>query len=283
MHESVAMSPLYLAHPVSPARRGPSEAAAPRPPAHGWNDEPSGLAERMAARHGGRLCNVQVTGPFGEPQRTCYAFIEAGDDSAPGVPLAVIETSAAAGRSLAAPGWQRPLAAGSYGVGELIRAALNHGARRIVLDCDDSAGIDGGAGMLQALGARLLDRRGGPIGHGAAELARLARLDPSRLDLRLARVRLQAAVDWSLCLLGDAGVVETNGQHFDGDEAQWLQAAFERYALALFDATGVEVAALPGGGAACGIGAAAAALLGARLVPRDVWTGTRRALPPTLL
>jgi glycerate 2-kinase len=269
MQETLDRRPLRLAHPAPAAKViALPEAAPPRAAALGWIDDARGQAERLAARHGGCMRGVLVTGALGETQRATYAWIESGDDSAPGLPLAVVETSAAAGRALAAPGWERPLAASSYGVGELIRAALNDGARRILLDCDDSAGVDGGAGMAQALGARLLDRRGCPIGHGAAELGRLARIDLSHLDPRLAHVRLQAAVDWSAVLLGRGGVVEGAAEN-NADDTAWLTATFERYALQVYAATGIEVAALPGGGAAGGIGAAAAALLGARLVPRS--------------
>jgi glycerate 2-kinase len=271
MHETVAPTPLCAAHAAAADWLALEETADRRSPAQGWNDEPGGLAERMAARHGGRTYSVLVTGPLGEVQRAMYVFLEFGDDAVPGVPLAVIEASSALGRTGSATGWPRLVGASSYGLGELIRAALNGGAQRILLDCDDSAALDGGAGMAQALGARLLDRRGWPIGHGAVELGRLARIDLSRLDPRLARVRMQAAVDWSLTLLGPSGVVDAQRGRFGADEAASLTAALERYALRLFDATGVEVANLPGGGSAGGAAAAAGALLGARLVPRGHW------------
>jgi glycerate 2-kinase len=271
MHETAAPIPPCAAQAAAADWLALEETADRRSPAQGWNDEPGGLAERMAARHGGRTYSVLVTGPLGEVQRAMYVFLEFGDDAVPGVPLAVIEASSALGRTGSATGWPRLVGASSYGLGELIRAALNGGAQRILLDCDDSVGLDGGAGMAQALGARLLDRRGWPIDHGPAELGRLARIDLSRLDPRLARVRMQAAVDWSLTLLGASGVVDAQRGRFGADAAASLTAALERYALRLFDATGVEVANLPGGGSAGGAAASAGALLGARLVPRGHW------------
>jgi glycerate 2-kinase len=228
---------------------------APRPPTPGWRDEPLGLAQRLAGLYGGCMHRLTVTGPLGEPCRSAYAFFEAGLASSLGRSAAVIDVSAAAGFGTRDARMHSPLA-GSYGVGQLIRAAFDAGARHLVLDCDDSLGRDGGAGMLQALGALLLDAKGWPIGSGAAELKRLARIDPTRLDPRLRRTLFEAAVDWHALLLGP---------QIDGPGG----AGLGRFAHAVFEASAIEVADLPGGGSAGGVAAGAKAFLGARLVPRE--------------
>jgi glycerate kinase len=158
----------------------------------------------------------------------------------------------------------------SRGVGELIRAALDAGALHILLGCGDSGINDGGAGMAQALGARLLDARGVQIGDGGGELMRIAHIDIGALDPRLCRVRLDAAVNWHNALLGPRGVARVFGPQKGAtpEQVERLEAGLENYAARIQEATGVDVARLPGSGASGGLGAGFAGLLGGTLHPR---------------
>lgn len=165
---------------------------------------------------------------------------------------------------------RNPCLTTSYGVGELVHAALDRGARRILLGCGDSGINDGGAGMAEALGIRLLDADGSPLPRGGAALARLASIDMTGRDRRLDRVRIDAAVNWHNLLLGERGVARVFGPQKGATPAQVevLAGAMETYAVAIRHATGVDVGAAPGAGASGGLGAAILGLAGGRLHPR---------------
>jgi glycerate kinase len=218
----------------------------------------------VAATHG-RLEQVTVTGPVGAPVRAPIGFLGGG-----GPKTAVIEIAAAAGLRLVPRDRRDPSLTSSYGVGELIRLALDAGAERILVGCGDSGVNDGGAGMAEALGIRLLAADGAPVGRGGAALARLARIDLSTGDPRLRRVRIEAAVNWHNVLLGERGVTRIYGPQKGATPEQIvsIEAALTTYAAGLRAATGIDVTTLAGGGASGGIGAGLHALLGATLRPR---------------
>jgi glycerate kinase len=228
-------------------------------------DGGEGFTEALVRATGGTTHGVRVTGPVGEPVDSFFGFL-----GGRACRTAVIEMAAAAGLRLVPRDRRNPMLTTSYGVGELIRAALDAGAERILLGCGDSGINDGGAGMAQALGARLLDEEGWPIGHGGSELSRLARIDLSRLDPRLKHVQLDAAVNWHNALLGERGVARVFGPQKGATPEQVvvLEGALVRYARQIADATGADVATLPGAGASGGLGAGVAGLLGGRLHPR---------------
>jgi len=203
---------------------------------------------------------LQVTGPLGEPVEAAYALRDG---------TALVEMAEASGLRHLPPGVFAPLTATTYGTGELLRAALDAGARSIVLGVGGSATTDGGAGMLVALGARLLDREGVPVGPGGGPLAELATADLTRLDPRLADTDVVLAGDVDNPLLGPKGAAAVYGPQ-KGASAQdvaALDAALGRYATVLAEAIGpaaATAAEAPGAGAAGGIGYAALAGLGAR-------------------
>lgn len=208
---------------------------------------------------------LRVTGPVGHPVDSFFGFLGGRARR-----TAVIEMAAAAGLRLVPRERRNPMLTTSQGVGELIRAALDAGAQRILLGCGDSGVNDGGSGMVQALGARLLDDQGLPIGPGGAELVRLARIDLSQLDPRLAGVQLDAAVNWHNQLLGERGVARVFGPQKGATPEQVvvLEGALERYARHVLAATGRDVGAMQGAGASGGLGAGFAGLLGGTLHPR---------------
>ncbi|MEV7080670.1 glycerate kinase [Streptomyces sp. NPDC093516] len=228
-------------------------------------DGGEGTARALAAATGGRIVTVPATGPVGETLATHYALLGSGD-------TAVVEMAAVAGLSLVPRDLRDPGATTTYGVGELIRAALDSGARRILIGCGDSGTSDGGAGALQALGARLLDERGRELARGGRELTRLRRVDATGLDPRLADAELLVACNPYNVLCGERGVARVFGPQKGATPAQVeeLSAALENWAFVLTrDAAvpGTELRTGPGTGASGGLGAGLAAL-GARLLPR---------------
>ena len=210
-----------------------------------------------ALRAGYLPLHARVSGPDGRPVDATVARDGAG---------AVVELATAAGLGqLAEPA---PLTATTFGVGELLRAALDGGARRIVLGIGGSATTDGGAGMLQALGVRLLDADGAELPPGGAALARLDRVDASGLDPRIRAAELVVASDVDNPLVGPTGAAAVFGPQKGAGPADVteLDAALTRYAAVLARDLGVDVADLPGAGGAGGTAAGALAVLGAEVV-----------------
>ncbi|GHH84882.1 glycerate kinase family protein [Streptomyces capitiformicae] len=233
-------------------------------------DGGEGTAAALAASTGGRLVALPATGPIGEPVGTHFALLGTGDTEDPGT--AVVEMAAVAGLSLVPRGLRDPGATTTYGVGELMRAALDTGVRRILVGCGDSGTSDGGAGALQALGARLLDADGYELPPGGRELTRLSRIDPAALDPRLKDVELLVACNPFNVLCGQRGVVRVFGPQKGATPAQVeeLSAALENWADVLtrdLAPVGTDLRHGPGTGASGGLGAGLAAL-GARLLPR---------------
>lgn len=228
-------------------------------------DGGEGFTKALVAITGGSLHELDVTGPLGEPVASHFGFLGGQSER-----TAVIEMAAAAGLRLVPRDRRNPCITTSYGVGELIRAALDAGARRILLGCGDSGINDGGAGMAAALGVKLLDSEGNPLAPGGAALASLASIDMSGRDARLAEVRIDAAVNWHNVLLGERGVARVFGPQKGAtpEQVELLAAAMETYAAAIQATTGIAVGAAPGAGASGGLGAAVMGLLGGALHPR---------------
>ncbi|MFF7874854.1 glycerate kinase [Streptomyces californicus] len=237
-------------------------------------DGGEGTAEALALASGGRLVRATATGPVGDPVPTHFALL--GD---PGALTAVVEMAAVAGLSLVPPDRRHPGATTTYGVGELIRAALDAGARRVLVGCGDSGTSDGGAGALQALGARLTDRHGRELRPGGGALHELEYIDPAGLDPRLTRTELLVACNPYNVLCGKRGVARVFGPQKGATpaEVELLSAGLERLAAILardvapaFTPPGrepLDLRTAPGTGASGGLGAGLAAV-GARLLPR---------------
>ena len=185
---------------------------------------------------------VEVTahGPTGEPVTTAFAARDG---------VAVVEMADVSGLALLMPDRLDALGASSYGTGEVVRAALDHGCREIVLGIGGSASTDGGAGMLQALGARLFSSEGRELGRGGAALADLARLELSGLHPALAETRVVVASDVDNPLLGPTGAAAVYGPQKGASEADvaTLDAALTRWADVV-EATVADRAAAAGGG-----------------------------------
>ncbi|KAH6661783.1 glycerate kinase [Plectosphaerella plurivora] len=233
-------------------------------------DGGEGFTRALVAATSGKLYPVTVTGPVGAPVESCFGILGTSSSKAPRT--AVIEMAAAAGLSLVPNHLRNPGLTTTFGVGELILAALDQGAERIVVGCGDSGTCDGGAGMLQALGARLLDHDGLPIPAcgGGESLTRLANIDLTKVDERVKKASIEVAVNWTNILCGPKGVARVFGAQkgSSAEQTERLSAAMDVLAVVagrfLCDA---KVGKAPGGGASGGLGTGLR-LVGAKLRPR---------------
>ena len=206
-----------------------------------------------------RIQRVRVAGPLG--RRRVARLGWTGRD------VAVVEMAEAAGLRLL--GSRRdPMRATSRGVGELISAALDGGAHRVVVGVGGSASTDGGAGILTALGVRLLDDHGRPVTPGGGALSTIARIDMSSVDRRLRRVEVDVAVDVRSPLAGREGAAYVFAEQKGADEAQvaQLDAGLRHLAELVERAAGAVGLSSHAGTGAAGGAAFALAALGARLV-----------------
>jgi glycerate kinase len=212
----------------------------------------SGEAERV---------EVEVTGPTGEPVAAAFAL---GSDGS-----AMVEMAEASGLRRLPGGVPAPRDATTYGTGELIAAALDRGAAKLVLGIGGSATTDGGTGMASALGARFLDGDGNPLAPGGGALMRLAHIETDGLDPRVAGVEVTVACDVDNPLVGQDGAAAVYGPQkgAEPDDVLLLDSALRRYARILQQDLGLDLANVPGAGAAGGLGAGAIAFLGAELKP----------------
>lgn len=228
-------------------------------------DGGEGSAKALASATGGELVPVVVRGPLGDPVPAHFALL-----GGPGPRTALVEMAAAAGLRLVPRDARDPGVTTTYGVGELIRAALDAGCERIIVGCGDSGTSDGGAGALRALGLRLLDSRGDEVDGGGAALRDVHTIDSAGLDPRLDKVKLVVAGNPHNVLCGASGVARVFGPQKGAspEQVESLAAAMDRWADLLCATFGADVRHVPGGGASGGLGAGLAAALGAELLPR---------------
>lgn len=224
-------------------------------------DGGEGTVDALLAATGGERRESPVRGPLGETVNAHWGWLE--DDTA------VIEMASASGLHLLTPAQRDARITSSFGTGELIRAALDAGARRIILGLGGSATNDGGSGLLRALGVCFLDAEGRELEEGGAALARLDRLDLDGLDARLAQVSVEVAADVDNPLCGPRGASAVFGPQKGANpqQVQELDAALRRFGELAARALGEDHAEYPGVGAAGGLGFAARAFLAARFRP----------------
>ncbi|MBI0393027.1 glycerate kinase [Thermoactinomyces sp. CICC 24226] len=223
-------------------------------------DGGEGTVRSMVDATGGEIRKETVTGPLGTEVEAFYGIT--GDRK-----MAVIEMAAASGIHLVPKEKRNPLVTTTKGTGELIRAALDQGVKRIVIGIGGSATNDGGAGMAQALGAKLLDKDGNPLGFGGGELSKLDSIDLSQLDPRLKEVHIEVACDVDHPLTGERGASAVFGPQKGAtpEMVAILDANLARYAQVVKETLGIDVDPIPGAGAAGGLGAGLVAFLGASL------------------
>ena len=220
-----------------------------------------GTVEAVVTAKGGRWQKTTVRGPLGAPVEAAWGTLD-GD-------TAVIEMAAASGLALVPESQRDPRITSTYGTGQLIAAALATGCRRIIVGMGGSATNDGGAGVAQALGARLLVDAGQELPPGGAALARLARIDVSGLEPSVQAARVVAATDVFNPLCGPQGASAVYGPQKGATPAmvRELDAALAHYAAVIERDLGVRVLDVAGAGAAGGLGAGLVVFLGAEILP----------------
>ena len=225
-------------------------------------DGGEGTLDAVLAATGGEVRQAQVTGPLGESVKARWGWLAEQR-------TAFVEMASASGLELVPKARREVLAATSRGTGELLRAALDEGAERLVLAIGGSATNDGGAGLLQALGVRLLDEHEKALAPGGAALAKLARIELTDLYPRLADVEVVIAADVDNPLCGPQGASHIFGPQKGASPAQvrQLDEALAHFAAITAATLGRDVKDQPGAGAAGGVGFAALAFLQATFRP----------------
>ncbi|MCT4715400.1 glycerate kinase [Enterobacteriaceae bacterium H18W14] len=223
-------------------------------------DGGEGTVEAMVAATEGSVVEIEVTGPLGKPVKAFYGLSGSGE-------CAFIEMAAASGLEQVPAAERNPLITTSWGTGELIRHALDGGVKHIIIGIGGSATNDGGIGMVQALGAKLLDEKGEQLGYGGGELKKLASVDISELDKRLRNCRIEVACDVTNPLTGDEGASAIFGPQKGAspEMVKQLDDALGHYAKIIARDLDIDVLTMAGGGAAGGMGAALYAFCGAEL------------------
>lgn len=225
-------------------------------------DGGEGTVEALVTATGGRIVPSPATDPLGSRIESFYGVLGDGE-------TAVIEMAAASGLSLVPDGMRNPMITTSYGAGELIRAALDAGYRKLILGIGGSATNDGGVGAMQALGVRFMDASGAEVGFGGGELHRVRRIDVSGMDPRISAARITVACDVRNPLTGPDGASAVFGQQKGATAAMVdaLDAGLRNLADVIRRDLSVDVDQVPGAGAAGGMGAACIAFLRADMRP----------------
>lgn len=223
-------------------------------------DGGEGLVQSIVDATQGEKFSTQVTAPLGNKISASWGMTGDGQS-------AVIEMAEASGLHLVPTDKRNPLISTSYGTGELISAALDKGLRRIILGIGGSATNDGGVGMLQALGAKFVDKTGKSLPFGGAALADLAQIDMSGLEPRLQETGIEVACDVDNPLCGEQGASAVFGTQKGATKAdiQRLDAALRHFAEQVQAQLGIDIQTPKGAGAAGGMGGGLMLLPQARL------------------
>lgn len=214
-------------------------------------DGGEGTTQSLVDATGGQIIHQVVTGPLGKPVTASIGIL--GDQPN----TAVIEMSSASGIQLVQQEERDPEVTTTYGTGELILACLDRGIRHIIIGLGGSATNDGGAGMAQALGVKLLDDEGRELPHGGGALARLARIDQSEADPRIEHLKIDIASDVKNPLCGPQGASHVFGKQKGGtpDVLKRLDANLTHYSTIIKRDVHRDIVDVPGSGAAGGLGA----------------------------
>lgn len=229
-------------------------------------DGGEGFTEGLVAATGGQIVTCEVTGPVGTAVKSHFGFL-GGDQSK----TAVIEMAAAAGLSLVPRDMRNPLHTTTFGVGQLIKLALDAGAEKILFGCGDSGTCDGGVGMAQALGVKFFDGAGYELPEqvGGLGLSKLSSVHTSGLDPRLQEVSIDVACNWHNVLCGPKGVARVFGPQKGANptEVEQLEGSMRNVGRVVSEKLGQDISVMPGSGASGGLGAGLM-LIGAKLHPR---------------
>lgn len=229
-------------------------------------DGGEGFAKTIVNIKDGELIYRKVTGPVGRKIKSHFGiFVENGKRTA------VIEMAAVSGLKLVPHNLRNPLKTTTYGVGELILAALDLGVDNLLIGCGDSGTSDGGAGMAQALGVQFLDEKQQVVDiQGGKDLMSVDAIVTDQIDKRLQDVSINVACNWKNILCGEKGVARVFGPQKGATpkQVEQLSSALEYYADLIQRAAGIDVRSMSGSGASGGLGAGLIAFTGAKLHPR---------------
>ncbi len=224
-------------------------------------DGGEGTVDSLCVASRGTIYNTTVKGPTGEAVNARWGV--SGDGQ-----TAFIELAEASGIMLMEPSARKPLTASTFGTGELIRAAIHFGVKRIIVGVGASAATDGGAGIVQALGAKLMDKNGRLLPPGGLALKDLDYIDAGPIKNLLNGIEIIAAWSVNNPLCGENGTsfVYSPGKGASPEEVKLLDSALSHYADILERDLGIDVRSIAGGGCGGGAGAGLYAFLGAKLV-----------------
>lgn len=225
-------------------------------------DGGEGTVNAMVDALKGHKVTVTVTDPLGEPGHAFYGISQDGQ-------TAIIEMATASGLERVPFDRRDAKITTSYGTGELIKDALDRGCKKFIIGIGGSATNDGGAGMLQALGVKLLDKFGQQIGYGGVSLSALDSIDISQMDERIKQCEFEVACDVTNPLTGENGASAIFGPQkgATAQDIQLLDANLKHFASLIKDCFNIDIETVPGTGAAGGMGAALLAFMQAKLRP----------------
>jgi len=225
-------------------------------------DGGEGTVQCLVNATGGEILEDKVIGPLGDEVLAFYGIL--GDKK-----TAVIEMAAASGLTLVPENKRDPLITTTYGTGQLIKVALNQGCRKMIIGIGGSATNDGGAGMVQALGVKLLDQEGKEVGFGGGELKKIVKIDISCMDHRLSDAKILVASDVNNPLCGPQGASRIYGPQKGAtpEIIEELDKSLSYFAELIKRDLNKDVKDIPGAGAAGGLGASLMAFLNAELRP----------------
>jgi len=225
-------------------------------------DGGDGTVQCLVNATGGKILEEKVIGPLGNEVWAFYGIL--GDRK-----TAIVEMAAASGLTLVPENKRDPLITTTYGTGQLIKAALNQGCRKMIIGIGGSATNDGGAGMVQALGTKLLDKDGEEIGFGGGELKKIVKIDISCMDKRLSDIKVLAASDVNNPLCGPQGASRIYGPQKGAtpEIIEELDESLAYFAELIKRDLHKDIKEIPGAGAAGGLGASLMAFLNAELRP----------------
>lgn len=223
-------------------------------------DGGEGTMQSLVDATKGKVYSLKVIGPLGNEVEAEYGIL--GDNE-----TGVLEMASASGIELVPAEKRNPLKATTYGTGQLIKACLEHGVKRLLIGIGGSATNDGGAGAVQALGGRFLDAEGKELGFGGGELGKLSKIDLTGFDARLKDTIVEAACDVTNPLCGDKGASYVFGPQKGAapEMVKILDSKLRHYADVIKEQLKIDVLDVPGAGAAGGLGAGLMAFLNASL------------------
>lgn len=223
-------------------------------------DGGEGTMQSLVDATGGKIYSLNVIGPLGNEVKAMYGILGDGETG-------VLEMASASGIHLVPTEKRNPLVTTTFGTGQLVKACLDHGVKKLLIGIGGSATNDGGIGVIQALGGKLLDKEGKELGFGGGELGKLATIDLTNFDERLKDVEIEVACDVNNPLCGERGASNVFGPQKGAtpEMISVLDLNLSHYASVIKEQMNKDVLDIPGAGAAGGLGAGLMAFLNGKL------------------